>query len=107
MLVERYPELKIVPNCKEMLEGLEVDVSIPELNLAIEWNGVVHFKPIYGDEQFTRIQHVDVKKQLVAQEKGIRLVVISDLVSTKQFVVEAFMSTCKLIDELKQTNIPL
>lgn len=104
LLKERYPNLDIIANDKKLLGGFEADVSIPSLKLAIEWNGVIHYKPIFGDDKLSRIRAIDLNKQLFASNNGIRLIVISDLVSTTSFVNEAFMNTVKIIDEL-QANI--
>lgn len=100
LIQQHYPNLNVLPNDKNLLEGFEVDIAIPELNLAIEWNGIVHYKPIYGEEKLDKIKSVDIKKQLLAQKNNIRLIVISDLVSTKAFVNEAFMNIVKIVDEL-------
>lgn len=100
-LIERkYKDLKLIPNDKEMLSGFEVDIAIPSLNLAIEWNGIVHYKPIYGDDKFSKIQKIDFKKQQIAEEKKIRFIVVPDLVSTEAYVREAFVNISKIIDEL-------
>ncbi len=48
LLVEEFPDLEILPNDKKILDGFEIDIAIPSLHLGIEWNGIVHFKPIYA-----------------------------------------------------------
>ncbi len=87
-----------------MLDGYEVDIAIPELNLGIEWNGIVHFKPIYGQAKLTKIQKRDQEKQKIAENKEISLVVITDLVSTKAKVNEAFVQICAIIRSLTECN---
>lgn len=100
LLKDRYTQLEVVPNDKILLNGLELDIAFPELKLAIEWNGIVHFKPIYGEEKLNKIKSIDARKQALAVEKGIRLIVIPDLVSNEKYVKEAFFNICKIIDEL-------
>lgn len=100
LLKEKYTNLDLIANDKKMLDGLEADVAIPSLNLAIEWNGIVHYKPIYGEEKLNKIKSIDERKQNLAQQKGIRLIVIPDLVSNEKYVKEAFYNTCRIIDEL-------
>jgi hypothetical protein len=100
LLVKEFPAITFIPNDKTMLDGYEVDVGIPELNLAIEWNGVVHFLPIYGQEKLSKIQERDAAKIALAQQKAITLIVVPDLVSTKQRVLEAFTSVSKHIRSL-------
>lgn len=83
-----------------MLDGLEADIAIPELKLAIEWNGIVHFKPIYGRSKLARIRQKDAEKQKIANDKDINLIIIPDLVSTKSKVQEAFVEISKIIRSL-------
>lgn len=101
LIKEAFPTLNVIPNDKSMLNGLEVDIAIPELNLAIEWNGIVHFKPIYGEEKLNKIQSIDQRKQELANQQNIRLIVIPDLVSRPEYVKECFYSIQKLINDLQ------
>ena len=94
LLVEHYPDLEILSTDKAR------DISIPELSLGIEWNGIVHFKPIYGESKFKKILKRDKEKQEIAKRKDINLIVIPDLVSTKVRVKEAFVEICQIIDKL-------
>lgn len=100
LLSNKYPNLEILKNDKIVLNGFEIDIFMPKLNLGIEWNGIVHFKPIYGLDRLNKIQERDAKKQKIANDKGINLIVIPDLVSTKQKVHEAFAKICGIIDQL-------
>jgi len=100
MLKKEFSSLKFVPNDKKLLDGLEIDIAIPSLKLGIEWNGIVHHKPIYGQAKLDIIQERDAKKQILAQQKDINLIVITDLVSTEAKVKEAFVSVSKIIREL-------
>ena len=85
---------------KTLLDGLEVDIAIPVLKLAIEWNGIVHFKPIYGKTKLARIKQIDAQKQKVAQEKGVSLIVISDVVSNQTKLEEATLEVSSIISQL-------
>lgn len=97
LLKEEFNYLNVIPNDKELLDGYEVDIAIPSIKLAIEWNGIVHFKPIYGCNKFTSIQKRDFEKQQKAIEKNINLIVIPDLVSTDTYVKESFQTIKKII----------
>lgn len=90
LLVKEFPNLDILSNDKTMLDGYEVDVAIPELKLAIEWNGIVHFKPIYGQTKLDNVQGRDAEKLKIASNKNINLIVISDLVSNDKILKQAF-----------------
>jgi len=101
LLVKEFPNLNILPNDKTMLDGLEVDVAIPELKLAIEWNGIVHFKPIYGQTKLDKVQHKDAEKLKIASNKNINLIVIPDLVSNDKILKKAFDDVKNIINKIK------
>ena len=105
MLINHFKNISITPNDKNMLSGLEVDIAIPSLKLAIEWNGIVHFKPIYGYEKLNKIKTLDAKKIQLANEKGINLIVIPDLVSSKAYVSEAFHAIRNIIENLNSEKM--
>ena len=100
LLVNEFPHLNIIANDKTMLNGLEADIAIPSLKLAIEWNGIVHFKPIYGKKKLQRVQDLDRKKQTIAANNNINLIVIPDLVSSKKQVIDAFNKIKNIINNL-------
>ena len=92
--------MKLIPNDKEMLGGYEADIAIPSLKLCIEWNGIVHYEPIYGTKKLNNIQQRDTEKKQIAVKNGINLIVIPDLVSSAKYVKEAFQNIRKIIEEL-------
>lgn len=100
LLINEYPNLTIINNDKILLDGYECDISIPDLKLAIEWNGIVHFKPIYGQTKLDNIQQRDMEKQKIAVEKQINLIVIPDLVSSEKYVKESFQKIKIIINNL-------
>lgn len=100
LLVKELPNLNILPNDKTMLDGLEVDIAIPSLKLAIEWNGIVHFKPIYGQTKLNKIQQIDAEKLKIASNKNINLIVIPDFVSNDKILQQAFNDVKKIINNL-------
>ena len=100
LLVKEFPSLDILSNDKTMLDGYEVDISIPELKLAIEWNGIVHFKPIYGKTKLDNIQTRDAEKLKIASNKNINLIVIPDLVSNDKILKQAFNDVKNIIKKL-------
>ena len=80
-----------------MLDGKEVDIAIPSLNLAIEWNGITHHKPIYGARTLLDTQQRDRLKRQAAVNLGVELVVIEDLLSTPKFVRQSANRLRRLI----------
>ena len=99
-LQNMFPNIKMLPNDKTMLDGYEVDVAIPELRLAIEWNGMVHFKPIYGEEKLSKVQQRDKEKLKIASNNNINLIVITDLVSNDERLNEALNQVSDIINQL-------
>ena len=83
-----------------MLDGLEVDIAIPSLKLAIEWNGIVHFKPIYGKRKLKKIQFKDAEKLKIAANKNINLIIIPDLVSNDKILHQAFKDIKNIINKI-------
>lgn len=72
----------VVANDRVVLDGLEIDMWIPEKNVGIEYNGIYHLQPIHGDKLLKQMQQRDATKQQRAREKGIRLLVVEDIYST-------------------------
>ena len=102
LLIKEFPNLEIIPNDKIMLNGYEADVAIPSLKLAIEWNGIVHFKPIYGQTKLSNIQTRDADKLKIASNKDINLIVIPDLVSNDKILQQAFNDVKNIIKDLTE-----
>ena len=74
------------------LKGLELDIWIPELSIAFEYQGKQHFQPIAhwgGDEALMKIKERDKTKRELCQEKGIKLICINyDDPVEEHFVLE-------------------
>jgi len=61
----------------DFMEGLELDIFIPSMKLAIEYQGIQHFEPVKhwgGQEALKRIQERDRKKREICNELGIQLI---------------------------------
>mgnify|MGYP003658068441 CR=1 FL=1 len=56
--------------------GSELDIYIPSINLAIEINGIFHYKPIYGIDKLQKIVENDKYKVSTCYEKEIKLHII-------------------------------
>ncbi len=70
-LLSSYPNLIFHFNERKILDGLELDIYIPSLQLAFELNGIFHYEPIFGKEK------LDKKKILFCKNKKIKLFVLN------------------------------
>jgi len=70
-----YPELKIHYNQKDAINS-ELDIYIPSFNLAIEINGIFHYKPIFGEDKFNNIIKNDQNKLQACIDEGIEIISI-------------------------------
>ncbi|HEX8733817.1 MAG TPA: hypothetical protein VF721_00710 [Pyrinomonadaceae bacterium] len=91
-----FPFLNFLCNARKPI-GLELDFYFPDLNLAIEYNGILHYKPIYGFGKLKRIQEIDREKEERCRQAGIKLYVIdvSDEPHLSQSVKENHWKTVK------------
>jgi len=101
---ERFPELEILPNDKTMLEGLEVDIAVPALKLAIEWNGAVHFKPIFGNDKLASIRSRDQRKLEIASREDVNLIVIADPDCSAEILTKAIEDVEEIILSLLEAE---
>lgn len=90
-----FPKLTFVFNSK--VEGYELDIYLPELKLAIEWNGKVHYYPIYGQDKLDNIKYRDYQKQLICQKLGIDLIIICDLKSDNLILEDSIQKVANII----------
>lgn len=70
--------------CNSRLFGAEFDFYFPELCLAVEINGVHHYRAIHGASKLRCIQMCDAKKIALCSERGITLHVV-DISSVQNF----------------------
>lgn len=74
-LSSKYPNLQIEYNKKTVIQS-ELDIYIPSLKIGFEINGIFHYKPIYGQEKFKKIQANDRLKKRLCEENKILLYTI-------------------------------
>jgi len=77
---EIYPDYRIIRHYRpEFLNFLELDVYIPKLKLAIEYQGIQHFEPIEhwgGKKSLEQVIHRDKIKKRLCEQNKIRLIYI-------------------------------
>ncbi len=102
-LHDELPELNFECNASHAI-GTELDFYFPQLGMAIEFNGIFHYQPIYGREKLTRIQNRDKEKVERCLQTGIKLFVIdvSQEIHTTQHVKEKYWARVKELVTSKQ-----
>lgn len=78
LLQAAFPNTLIKPNDRQVVPPYEVDIHIPSLRVAIEWNGIGHYAPVFGALEFERCTRADVVKAALLLEKGYTLFVVRD-----------------------------
>jgi len=77
LMRQDFPDLPLIQNDRSLLpSGLEIDIFIPSLKLAIELNGPIHYYPLFGESKLKKIQAADAQKQLEIQLIGCNLLVV-------------------------------
>lgn len=62
-------------------EQLQIDLFVPELNVAIEVDGPSHFKDIWGQENLSKNQQRDAEKTGMLLERGLCIIRVRQLKS--------------------------
>ena len=93
-----FPHWEILFNDRKVLNGLELDVYIPHLKFAIEWNGIFHFEDIHNNGKLDKIFNRDLLKIDLCKTLGISLLSICDRTSHTKFIKETIS---ELIEKLK------
>lgn len=76
MIKINYPDLQFYCNNKKQI-GSELDFYFPNLNLALEFNGPLHYTAIYGEEKLKKIQANDMEKMTNCHKQSIKLITIN------------------------------
>lgn len=87
-------------NRRDILQGLEIDIYIPALNVGIEYNGIYHLQPIHGQEMLDRIQKKDAIKKELADQLGLKLIVIEDTESTPKAISALGKTLLESLEEI-------
>lgn len=64
--------LKVVQRSRDYTPGrrFEIDICLPQLQIAIEWDGPTHFDPIYGETHLAKVKMKDDFKDSVLTSAG-------------------------------------
>jgi len=92
---ELFPEIEVIQNDRKKIAPKELDVYIPSLGIAIEFNGIYSHSSIYHyvDKSFDKHKHV--KKTMACENMGIKLIHITDYqwINIKPIIKETLKRT--------------
>lgn len=102
-LIKLYPDYNILFNDKSTINS-ELDIYFPDLKLAIEINGIFHYKPIYGEDKLKQVQENDSQKAVLCEENNIILhsIDVSSLSYFKDTKAKKYLSM--VLDILEPVN---
>lgn len=88
-----------------IFDGWDTDVILPDLKIAISWNGIWHYKQVRSDHDVEQVQSRDALKNDLIIKKGYKHYTIKDLGGeSKKFVMSEFE---KFLTYLKEIGIEL
>ena len=87
---------KIIQNDRSILNGKEIDIYLPEMNLAIEFNGLYWHSEVYKDKMYHQ------EKTILCENKGIQLIHIweDDWLDKKDIVKDIIQSKLGMNDKI-------
>lgn len=80
---DAYHAEDIIPVSLNKSKYLDLDIFIPSLNFAIEYDGPLHRMPFFGIETLSKIKRNDKEKTKYCKENGIKLIRITDTAYVK------------------------
>ena len=99
-LTSEYPNLYVEYNYRHPDIGYELDIYFPTLSLAIEINGIIHYKAIYGEAKLARTQAIDKTKAQKCDENNIAFITIPNIAALKQAKLDAWKEISNILKEL-------
>ena len=76
LIHKHYPDA-IYQYRTQWLGQQSLDVYIPSLKIAFEYQGIQHFKPIHyfgGEQKFKELQERDLRKAALCKKNGVRII---------------------------------
>jgi len=92
----------VIPRTKDYSPGrrFEIDMAIPAESMAIEWDGIAHFEPIYGKEALMRNIEKDNRKNKALTGHGWTVIRCRDH-STAHSLAFCVRAASKIIELIK------
>ena len=83
---------------REILDGLEIDIFIPELSIGVEYNGLR-----WHSEKFGKDKNYHLNKLILANKKGVKLMQIfeDEYINNKDIVIQKLLHILKVKNDIK------
>jgi len=106
---EKYPELEVVESDIDTMPGWEIDILVKSpygWNIAVEWDGAYHRKPIYGESKLRMRKAQDEYKNKVLHSMKYALIRVVDNGSyNPQFVETKLNKIFEIIDDFMEADV--
>lgn len=76
LIRDDFPDILVVGDNRDLIPGYQIDITIPDLKLAVEYWGPWHFRP--GISDFENTKRRDESKRRKLEQMGWTLVIIGD-----------------------------
>lgn len=94
-----FHKLQVISNDASPFKGhtdaFNVDITIPKLKIAIEWDGPLHREPIFGEEHLARVQANDKAKDYLLQNRGWKVIRVVDDCPDGKSMKKYVRETCR------------
>jgi hypothetical protein len=82
-------------------DKFSIDITIPEFKIAIEWDGVWHRKPIFGDSHLLKVQNNDKAKDAILKNRGWKIIrIIDEIRHDKNYMKNVKLECRKVIKDI-------
>lgn len=101
--------VKVIHHDYSIISPYEIDITIPELKIAICWDGIGHFKPIFGEKNFNKVKNRDKYKRRKFKRIGWFVFVVIDLEDfcRDEFFLKQHLRFDKFLKKIGYNNIIL
>lgn len=105
----REAGFNVITRTKDYSPGrrFEIDMAIPAKSIAVEWDGVAHFAPIYGDEALKKNMEKDDRKNDALVKYGWTVIRCRDHSTSHSlaFCVRAASQIIEIISKAKKKGV--
>ncbi len=89
----RRAGLNVRQSVWDLVDGYEIDIFLPDRNVAISYNGPVHYKPIYGEKRLRQVRSRDRYRSRKLKELGVRHIIIKEFRRFRESISQEHFST--------------